>query len=277
MALTVENPFHIFELTKEVIDEILSRTYDSHFHDFEELIIVSAGSLEHFIDFKKEIIKAPAACYVSMGKMHKLIPAPDLRGWVINYRTALIPDSRLSFYSNFSTSTNIPLSAGSCMNRFTALCEIINGEYNHEIIDHPTIRHLLSALVAMIDAERKRNTPVDTDANASQVVTFNNFLKILEENYHRNEGVSFYANKLNMSERNLNIVCRNNFRKSVSEIIENRKLIEAKRMLLYTDKTVSEIGYDLGYNEKSYFTRVFHAKMEITPSKFREMTKAIIS
>jgi AraC-like DNA-binding protein len=80
-----------------------------------------------------------------------------------------------------------------------------------------------------------------------------------------------------MSERNLNIVCQNNFRKSVSEIIENRKLTEAKRMLLYTDKTVSEIGYELGYNEKSYFTRVFHSKMEITPTRFREMSKSLIS
>jgi len=129
----------------------------------------------------------------------------------------------------------------------------------------------------MIDAERKRRSPADNVAKASQVITFNNFLKILEENYHRNEGVSFYANKLNMSERNLNIICQNNFRKSVSEIIETRKLIEAKRMLLYSDKTVSEIGYELGYNEKSYFTRVFHTKMDVTPSRFREMTRAIIS
>ena len=273
----MDKPFHIFELTKELIDDIRSRSYDSHFHDFEELIIITSGSLEHFIDFRKEVIEAPVACYVSMGKMHKLVPGQDLRGYVIDYKTAFIPDSKLSFYSNFFTSTNIPLSKGSCINRFINLCQIINGEYNQELVDHTTIRYLLSGLVAMIDAERKRNSPAENVAKASQVVTFNNFLKILEENYHRNEGVSFYANKLNMSERNLNIVCQNNFRKSVSEIIETRKLIEAKRMLLYTDKTVSEIGYDLGYNEKSYFTRVFHAKMEITPSRFREMTKSIIS
>ena len=273
----MEKPFRIFELTRELVEDIRSRTYDAHFQDFEELIIMTHGSLEHYIDFKKEILEAPVACYVSMGKMHKLVPGPDLRGWVINYKTAFIPDSKLSFYSNFFTSTNIPLSKGNCINRFTNLCQIINGEYAQELVDHTTIRYLLSGLVAMIDAERKRNSPAENVVKASQVVTFNNFLKILEENFHRNEGVSFYANKLNMSERNLNIVCQNNFRKSVSEIIETRKLIEAKRMLLYTDKTVSEIGYDLGYNEKSYFTRVFHAKMEITPSRFREMTKSIIS
>ena len=273
----MDKPFRIFELTSELVADIRSRTYEAHFHEFEELIIVTGGSLEHFIDFKKENLEAPVACYVSMGKMHKLVPAQNLEGWVINYKTAFIPDSKLSFYSNFSTSSNIPLSGGNCTSRFISLCQILDGEYSQELIDYTTISYLLSGLVSMIDAERKRNSPAENTVKNSQVITFNNFLKILEANFHRNEGVSFYANKLNMSERNLNIVCQNNFRKSVSEIIETRKLIEAKRMLLYSDKTVSEIGYELGYNEKSYFTRVFHAKMDVTPSRFREMTKAIIS
>jgi len=273
----LETPFHIFELTRELVEEIRSRDYDSHFHDFEELIIITKGDLEHYIDFKKETLEAPVACYVSMGKMHKLVPGADLRGWVINYKAAFIPDSKLSFYSNFFTSTNIPLSNGTCLNRFVSLCQIIKEEYSQDFIDHNTIRYLLSGLISMIDSERKRSSPLEKLIKASQVITFNNFLKIVEENYHRNEGVSFYSNKLNMSERNLNIVCHNNFQKSVSEIIETRKLIEAKRMLLYSEKTIAEIGYQLGYNEKSYFTRVFHAKMEITPSRFREMTRAIIS
>jgi len=52
----MDKPFHIFELTKELIDDIRSRSYDSHFHDFEELIIITSGSLEHFIDFRKEVM-----------------------------------------------------------------------------------------------------------------------------------------------------------------------------------------------------------------------------
>ena len=176
----MDKPFHIFEMTRELIEDIRLRTYDSHFHDFEELIIITHGSLEHFIDFKKEIIEAPVACYVSMGKMHKLVPGHDLRGWVIDYKTAFIPDSKLSFYSNFFTSTNIPLPNGTCINRFVSLCQIINGEYGQEVIDHVTIRYLLSGLVAMVDAERKRGSPAENVVKASQVITFNNFLKILE-------------------------------------------------------------------------------------------------
>lgn len=269
--------FHIFEITQEFVDDLLSRTYDAHYHDFEELIIVTDGSMEHFIDFNMEIVRAPFACYVSMGKMHRLIPHQDLRGWVINYQTEFIPDSKLSFYSNFFNSTNIPLSSNSCINRFISLCKIIDAENKQKFIDYPTIRHLVNGLISMVDAERKRDLPIDGAVKATQIITFNNFLRILEENFRRDEGVSFYAEKMNISERNLNLICKNNFQKSVSEIIETRKLIEAKRMLVHTEKSVSEIGYELGYNEKSYFTRVFHAKTELTPTRFREMTRSIIS
>ena len=273
----MDKMFRIFEITEELAADLASRTIDLHFHDFEELIIVTQGSIEHFIDFELEHVDAPVACYVSMGKMHRLLPHKELRGWVINYKNEFIPDSKLNFYSNFFTSTNIPLSTGACLNRFIKLCEVIKAESVQEFIDPVVISHLLNGLVAMIDAERKRNLPIENVAMASQVITFNNFLKILEENYRNNEGVTFYSDKLLMSERNLNLICKNNFRKSVSEIIETRKLIGAKQMLIYTDKTVSEIGFELGYNEKSYFTRVFHARMGITPSRFREMTRSIIS
>lgn len=269
--------FRIIEITAELAWEISSGPKEDHFHDFEELIVVTEGSLTHYIDFRVEVATAPFICYVSMGKMHRLEPNRDLRGWVINYKSEFIPDSKLNFYSNFFTFTNIPLSAGTCLSRFADLCRVINTEYQLDPIDYITIRHLVNALISMFDAEKNRSIPLENELKSSQISSFNNFLAILEENFHDDVGVSFYAAKMNMSERNLNIICRNNFRMSVTEIIETRKLIEAKRKLLYSDMSVSEIGYSLGYNEKSYFTRVFHARMGITPSRYREMTRSIIS
>jgi len=269
--------FHIFEITKELVESLKAKSEDAHFHDFEELILVTEGSLEHYIDFQVEVISAPAVSYVSMGKMHRVVEHDDLRGWVINFQTEFIPDSKLNFYSNFFTSTSIRISPDSCTNRFITLCQIIEAEYKQENPDLSTIRHLTTGLISMVEAERKRIIPIESEIKASQIATFNNFLKILEENYRRDEGVTFYADKMNMSERNLNIICKNNFQKSVSEIIETRKLIEAKNQLIHSDKTVSEIGYDLGYNEKSYFTRVFHNKLSVTPTQFREITRNLIS
>jgi len=269
--------FRIFEITKELVAKLLEKSEAVHFHDYEELIIVTEGSLEHYIDFQVVVIIAPFASYISMGKMHRIVPHKDFRGWVINYQSEFIPDSRLNFYSNFFTSTNIPISPIACTKRFISLCQIIHEEYKQISPDLSTIRHLTSGLISMIEAERKRNIPIEIVSKISQIATFNNFLKILEENFRRDEGVSFYADKMNMSERNLNLICKNNFQKSVSEIIETRKLIEAKKLLIHSDKSVSEIGYELGYNEKSYFSRVFHNKLSITPSQFREITRVTIS
>ncbi|MDD4992953.1 MAG: AraC family transcriptional regulator [Paludibacter sp.] len=273
----MEQPFKIVKITKEFVDQIRAKREEAHFHDFEELLIVTEGSLEHYIDFQMEVIQAPAASYVSMGKMHRVVERDGLRGWIINFQNEFIPDSKLNFYSNFFTSTSVPLGVEDCVNRFVSLCEIINAEFVLENPDLSAIRHLTTALISMIETERKRNIPVESSVKASQIATFNNFLRILEENFRRDEGVSFYAEKMNMSERNLNIICKNDFQKSVSEIIETRKLIEAKKLLIHTEKTVSEIGYELGYNEKSYFTRVFRNKLSVTPTEFREMTRTILS
>jgi len=73
------------------------------------------------------------------------------------------------------------------------------------------------------------------------------------------------------------MICHQILQQSVSEIIETRKLIEAKNLLMNTDKTISEIGFELGYSDKAYFTNVFKRKSGQTPTEFRTDIKAIIS
>ena len=64
---------------------------------------------------------------------------------------------------------------------------------------------------------------------------------------------------------------------SVGEIIETRKLTEAKNLLINTNKTIAEIGFELGYNEKAYFSKVFKRKTGQTPTAFRNEMKQLIS
>lgn len=273
----MEQSFVLLKITQAFVEEIRAKREDVHFHDFEELVIVTEGSLEHYIDFQMEVIQAPAASYVSMGKMHRVVERDDLRGWILKFQNEFIPESKLHFYSNFMSSPSVPLTATGCIERFNSLCEIIYEEYQREVPNTATLRHLTSALISMIESERKNNLPIEHSAKMSQVVTFTNFLRILDENFRRDEGVAFYAEKMNMSERNLNLICKTNFQKSVSELIETRKLIEAKNLLMHTEKTVSEIGYELGYNEKSYFSRVFRNKITVTPTEFREMARGVLT
>jgi AraC family transcriptional regulator, transcriptional activator of pobA len=261
--------FDIYELTHELVQEIIVSPAAVHRHDFEELLVITAGTVEHFIDLKREQIQGPFVIYVAEGKMHQFIPGATARGWVIRYKSEFIPESRFHFYSYFQDRITYKLNSDFCINSLDDLCRMMLREIQHETADNSTISHLLSALISKLEAEGDTVFKSENNSSNTLLIAFNTFLKILQYNYKRPEGVQFYAEKMNTSARNLNLICKTIFNKNVSEIIETRKLIEARHLLLNSDKTISEIGFELGYNEKSYFTRVFHKKTGLTPSAYR--------
>jgi len=197
--------------------------------------------------------------------------------WAIRFKSEFIPETTFQLYSLYHNHPNIKLEKGSCFKRLVTLCEMMCDETKQERPNYAIIRQLLSVLLTMIEAERKKFEQPNEPLQKTQHISFGNFLSILEENYHRPLGVDFYAEKLFMSSRNLNLICQNILEQSVSEIIETRKLIEAKNLLISTEKTISEIAYELGYNENSYFSNVFKKKSGQSPSEFRDEMKNILT
>jgi AraC family transcriptional regulator, transcriptional activator of pobA len=265
----MEQPFHMFELTRVMVEEIRSRPGNPHRHEYEELLIITKGEPENMIDFFTEKVKAPVVIYVAQGKVHEFVPDPQTRGWCIRYRNDFIPESNFHFYSSYLDRITFPFDPGACRQQIGILCELILFEYQQKPEAASIYRHLFNALLAKLEAEGEHHLPVECENKSPRQIAFQSFLTILENNFTRDEGVGFYADKMNTSVRNLNILCTKVFGKSVSEIIETRKLIEARRLLLGTEMTVSEVGFSLGYNEKSYFSRVFRKKTGLTPTEFR--------
>ncbi len=271
----MDKPFKITKLTGELLEPARVNPVEPHRHDHEELIILTHGRPSHYVDFLLSDLITPVIVYVARGKVHSFHPDSETRGWVIRYSTDLVPQSKFNFYSNFSDQVNFPLSHDYCSSDLNALCEIMLKEYKNEKTNYEVARHLLSAVLAKLEADAASEFLMHS--NSMQLTTFNSFLKILENNYKRPESVDFYAEKLNMSSRNLNLISQAIVGKSISELIETRKLIEARRLLLNSVLSISEIGYELGYNEKSYFSRVFRKKTGITPSEFRDKMLPVIS
>lgn len=272
--------FKIFKVGTEEATKISASPDDPHSHSFEELIIGIKGQLEHFIDFNTAILDAPLISFVTKGKFHRAIPKlknGNCDMWVIRFRSEFIPETTFQLYANFHNHATLKMEEGACFRRLDILAALMNEEMQQEKPDLGVVMHLLSALFIMIEAERNKNFPLSNGLELSQNTTLQNFLKILEENYERPVGVEFYAEKLFMSARNLNLICKNILHRTVSEIIETRKLIEAKNQLTNTNKNISEIGFDLGYTEKAYFSNVFKKRTGQTPSEFREEMKALIS
>jgi len=279
----MERMDEIFRIEKFGIEDALAVSHsdnEPHSHDFEELLIGIDGQLEHFIDFRSETVEAPFVSFVTAGKIHRLKPLPKENKcniWIICFKSDFITDTVFQLYAEFHNKANICMPFNVCFTRLDTLCEMIYQEYSQPSLDFFVIRQLLNALISIIHSERKKQSSDSDDVVSVQNATFKNFLQILEEHFRESQGVNFYADKLFMTARNLNLICQQVLHQSVSEIIETRKLIEAKNLLVTTNKTIAEIGFELGFNEKTYFTHVFKKRAGIAPSEFRKEMSSIIS
>ena len=272
--------FKIYKVDNREAEYIQSQANDPHHHEFEELIIGIKGRIDHFIDFKSETYVAPFASFVSRGKIHRVVPLLENGNcdfWVLRFKSEFIPETTFNLYAYFHDHANLQFEQGRCFERINLLCSMIQEEMTQAKPELAVVRELLTTLFAMIESERQKQFPDYQNLYKNQDITFKNFLNILEENYKRPEGVNYYAEKLFMSARNLNSITQSILQQTVSEIIETRKLIEAKNLLITTNKTISEIGFELGYSDKAYFTSVFKKKSGQTPTEFREEMGKLIS
>jgi len=268
----VNEPFRIFHIDAAEALRVGESVNPPHSHDYEELIIGEAGILEHFIDFKSSTMHAPLVSFVTKGKMHRVLPHVANGAcsmWVLRFKSEFIPETTFQLYALYHDNANLTLQDGPAFRRMLTICHLLDAEMHAENPDFPVVRHLLSALFSMVESERNRLLPEAGSRGKNPGKVFSDFLQLLETHFRTDAGVEFYASELAMTARNLNHICRRVLQQSVSEIIETRKLIEAKNLLASTDQTVAEIGYDLGYKEKSYFSAVFKRKAGQTPTEFR--------
>jgi AraC-like DNA-binding protein len=105
-----------------------------------------------------------------------------------------------------------------------------------------------------------------------QVDLIRNFNILVDTHFRKEHAVGFYAQKLFKSPKTLS----NNFakfEKSPLQIIHDRIILEAKRLLIYTDKSAKEIAYEIGFEDASHLSRMFKRHTSLSPSEFKKQLK----
>ncbi len=97
-----------------------------------------------------------------------------------------------------------------------------------------------------------------------------NLKEAIEKDFKTKHSASDYADALHISPKALAKITKTHFNKTLTDLISERIIIEAKRELYLTDKTVKEIAYDLGYNDEYYFSRFFKINTEVSPQMYRD-------
>lgn len=246
-----------------------------HQHHQYIFYLIQDGSGGHNIDLKEYQIQSGRTFFISPGQIHKC-NSEEVSGYYITFDLAFYHHIKTRFklydFPFFHTTLEQPcFDLGEHFPEILVFVEQIYGEYKAEesFGKWSVIRYELEMLFIYLTRIRQK-----MEANEIETIVPNNEklrrLELLIEEYFREQkGVGFYAENLHLSSRHLNNIIAQKTGKSISEMIQDRTLIEGKRLLLYSEKTVSEIAEELGFSDKAYFHRFFRKKTGSTPLEFR--------
>lgn len=108
------------------------------------------------------------------------------------------------------------------------------------------------------------------EQNGTEPILLQNLKDAIEKNFREKHSPGDYADILNINSRNLAALAKKYFGKTLTELIFERIIIEAKRELYLTSKSIREIAFELGFSDEFYFSRFFKNSTSISPSLYRE-------
>jgi len=131
------------------------------------------------------------------------------------------------------------------------------------------LRNLLYNILLYSERERRNQdfTKIKKSADLDYLILFKD---LLENQFHKQKLVSNYAEQLGITEKRLNQATSKVLDKSPKQMIDERIMLEAKRLLSHTNKSIKEIGFELGFDEPTNFLKYFRKHQNLTPVEFRE-------
>ena len=246
--------------------EVKKTTPHKH-NNYFEIIYLSGGSGFHYIDSHKFEVTPPVIFFVRQEQTHHFDLEGELAGFVAIIKKSFMQKS----LDNELKMLLAKLSRLSCLNvgdnqTIDQLFQLLVKE-NNTYKEHGfyVIEGLLKALLAkMVEAAK----PAIRQSEHGQEL-YHSFHLLLQTDAVVKNSVQYYAEQLNTTPQNLNAVCRKVVDQTSSEVLAEFIISEAKRLLLYTNNTVSQIAINLDFKDASHFVKYFKRITSQTPQSFR--------
>jgi len=247
----------------------IRKTTPHKHNNYFEIIYLSKGKGFHAIDSQQYQVTPPVIFIVRKEQVHhwELDNEPD--GFVLILKKSFADTCLDKELKNLLTQ----VSAFSCIliqdkRIIEQLFEMLVQEYQSELNNNtPVTEGLIKALLAKILQVAKPVQPVKRKTSD----LFLNFREILSQDKSIKNNVACYAALLNTTAQNLNAACRKAVNQPAAEVLSEFIISEAKRLLLYTDMTVSEISLSLDFKDNSHFVKYFKRHTSYTPKSFRSI------
>lgn len=246
-----------------------------HRHTYSEIMIFEAGSGFHEIDFHTHAIQAPTIHFIAPGKVHLLTPTEDCVGYIITF-----PQDYSRFYGpGKETSSSIENRWSSELTRPVVDLPESSRRYFGNLLENMLADYLSggneknNSLAAYLHIFLGKCRELLGGADAAVVEPVNDvptrFKGLVETHYKEKHSVQQYADLLSVTADYLGKAVRKSLNITASDFILDRLLLEAKRLIVFTNLTSKEIAYNLNIEDPSYFSRMFKRKTGLSPNEYR--------
>lgn len=108
---------------------------------------------------------------------------------------------------------------------------------------------------------------LEQDTNQKRIYQF---IILLDQYFKEQRNADFYATDMGISAKRLNQILKLKMNKSITQLIHERLILEAKRMLISSEMTIKEIAFELNFDDPAYFSRFFKKNTQLSPEKFKQ-------
>jgi AraC family transcriptional activator of pobA len=256
-----------------------------HRTDFYHVFLFENCSPKHMVDFEPVKAANGTVLFLDKDRVHQFDPELKYKGRVLIFTDDFFclteTDSKFlrtaTLFNDISGRLDFKPGA-SAFKKFTDICEAIEEEIAlpADQVKHGLLKNMVHNVLLLIEREKSKQ-----NLNGSKKTVELNFTilfkDLLEKNFSDLKKVHEYAAKLNISEKKLGQSTAKVLGKSPKEMIDERVLLETKRLLIHASISVKEIGFQLGFDEPTNFIKYFRKHTGSTPTEFRESHLSAIS
>jgi AraC-like DNA-binding protein len=255
---------------------------EPHRHNYYEVFYFEQGGGEHDIDFQTYPIRDHSLHLVTPGQVHQIRRAPDSHGYIILFTAefyALTLNGRELHsgvpFLNPGPPYPVAHPDGEDRRRVLDTIRMIQGEVeSDDAYREEMIRSYLSILLLHARRLIAEAGHISGNEEHPEHELVAKLRGLIERNFTTQHAPSAYAALLNVSRNHLNTTVRKMLGATIGDLINERLVLEAKRLLYHTEMSVKEIAYALNFDDPSYFTRFFRRNAGMAPHEFRESMRS---
>ncbi len=247
-----------------------------HRHSFFQLLYITKGKGKHHVDFESYEIKPLQVHFLAPGQIHQWDLSPDADGYIINFDGSFFTSvchnphflSEFPFFNSLTNRSAMDLTKD-VKGEVDKLVLRMMQEYEADMeYRADSLRALLLQL--LITLARACKPAEKTPTARYNYILLRNFESLIEQNFRHKKLPKEYAELLFITPNHLNALCQSTVGKPAGEMIRDRVILEAKRLLANSAMTIAEIAYDLHFEDNAYFSRFFKKYTGYSPDEFRK-------